>query len=118
MHQGRSAHADLHKVAVLAVVVHPFLQLLLVGAFDGAAVDLRALPAVLVFAEALRNRPVLRVGLPNATQIISVSSSVSAPSATSHTRSAILEASSNTTMMRLRSLWRPANASVLCSDRE
>ena len=63
--QGNPAHTDLHKVAVLAVVIYPFLQLLLVGAFDGAAVNLRALPAMLVFAEALAESPVLRVGLPN-----------------------------------------------------
>ena len=57
----------------------------------------------------------LRVGLPNATQIISVSSSVSAPSATSHTLSAIAEASSNTSKILLPLLCKPAKASVLCS---
>lgn len=51
------AHTDLHKVAILAVVVHPFLQLLLVCSFDSTAVYLRALPAVFIFAEAFAETP-------------------------------------------------------------
>jgi hypothetical protein len=47
--------------------------------------------------------------------MISVSSSVSAPSVTSHTLSAMPEASSKMTRMRLPLLCRPANASVLFS---
>ena len=63
-----------------------------------------------------RNRPVESVGLPRQSQMISVRSSVSAPSATSHTRSLMDEASSNTSRIRFPSLCRPANASVLVSD--
>jgi hypothetical protein len=62
-----------------------------------------------------RKRPVLRVGLPNAIQITSVLASVPAPSATSHTLSAMAEPSSITIRMRLPSLCRPAKASVLFS---
>jgi hypothetical protein len=51
------AHTNFHKVAVFAVVVHPFLQLLLVCSFDSTAVYLRALPAVLVLAEAFAETP-------------------------------------------------------------
>src|SRR5690606_880386 len=63
-----------------------------------------------------RNRPVFLVGLPKATQIISVRSSVSAPSATSQILSEMADASSNTSSTRLPSLCRPAKASELCSD--
>ena len=62
-----------------------------------------------------KKRPELRVGLPKATQMISVSLSVSAPSATSQTLSAMLEASSKTSSRRLPWLCRPAKDSVLCS---
>jgi hypothetical protein len=62
------------------------------------------------------NRPVLRVGLPNANHRISVLASVSAPSVVSQMMSGMAEASSNTTMIRRPSLCRPANASVLLSD--
>src|SRR6185312_11397384 len=62
-----------------------------------------------------RNRPLLRVGLPNTTHMMTVFSSVSAPSATSHTLSWIFEASSNRSRIILPLLCRPANASVLCS---
>ena len=48
--------------------------------------------------------------------MISVRSSVSAPSATSHTRSLMDEASSKTRRMRLPWLCKPAKASVLVSD--
>jgi len=63
-----------------------------------------------------RNRPVESVGLPRQSQMISVRSSVSAPSATSHTRSLMDEASSKTRRMRLPWLCKPAKASVLVSD--
>ncbi len=62
-----------------------------------------------------RNRPLLRVGLPNTHQIISVFSSVRAPSVTSQMTSGMAEASSNTTRMRLPWLCRPAKASVFRS---
>src|ERR1700738_2030559 len=55
------------------------------------------------------------VGLPNASHRISVSSSVSAPSATSQTLSAISDASSNISARRRPLLCMPANATVLFS---
>jgi len=59
---------------------------------------------------------VFSVGLPNTSHSISVSSSVRAPSATSHTLSAICDASSNSKRMRRPLLCRPAKAAVLFSD--
>ena len=57
-----------------------------------------------------------RVGLPKASQMISVSASVRAPSATSQIMSGMAEASSIMRRMRLPLLCRPANASVFFSD--
>jgi len=74
------------------------------------------MPAVTQPAKAFAEAPAGSVGLPRQSQIISVRSSVSAPSATSHTRSLMDEASSNTSRIRFPSLCRPANASVLVSD--
>ena len=58
-------------------------------------------------------RPVLRVWLPKATQIISVSLSVSAPSDTSQMILSIALASSKIITIRLPWLCNPAKASVL-----
>ena len=54
-----------------------------------------------------------RVGFPNASQSISVSLSVRAPSVTSHIVSSMALASSNTTTILFPWLCSPANASVL-----
>jgi hypothetical protein len=110
------AHADLHVVRVFAVVVDHLGELRLVRPLDGARVDVRAAQRCRNFRKHSRKRPVARVPLPNTSQRISVSASVSAPSATSHTLSAIADASSNSSTSRFPSLCSPANASVLCSD--
>src|SRR5258708_38050677 len=62
------------------------------------------------------NRPEFRVGLPNASQRIWVSSSIRAPSAVSQIRSWMAEASSMTRSRRLPLLCIPAKASGFFSD--